>query len=1256
MATYDLAYPGAAIDAILNTAYYLQEAGYIFRGSASDYAGTPSKREWVIAPAGFTGLGLSSAVPKGSIGVCLYNGTAWVGKVINVLTLDSEPTRNSQNGVTSGGVAATLDEIAGGIMETFASLLFDDETAAGDLSTKLSYAVKFSVSDVYQTVTHLNILAATTSKAGLLSAADKVKIDSFLTNLRSLTFADTTASADQGTKITETLKATIGGVQEVIDSITLLAATSSKAGLLSASDKAYIDALPATLTSLSNSISGALALMQSLVGYYVCDTAAGTAAKSVTATGYSLTNGGCIRIKMNNANTADNVTLNINSTGAKALYYDGAQASSTNSWEAGEVLEVYYDGTQYQCASGGGGKFATGENVKDISITDEVTKNSTALITSGAVESATMDEIEAHPSTSSYERVGTRGSIYTDSTTRVTLKLPMPINIVKLTSFVSGYRGAVVQWNANDPNASLINKRGTLVQDSGWLSSNSTISVLDNANFVCVTISKTNNGTITIEEAIAAVVITYDALRPNNYFLTNERVSEVAITDQIEEDSGAILKSGAVYPLKQKVEEHTEILSNCYHSSSGGNTITKTITQDDLQNGNYSWQSNGVRITQKRDNLFETRGYYGLQLSVPYSSVSGTSIDRCTINFYDSNKNYLLAVDLGWTYFEGQNLTFNIDLTESRYSNVAYLGIYFGSNNVSITPSMVNTSDITFGFIRPSVYTTKAVDEEMLLPLAEKNAQFENILSNCFHEGGGQAETVHILNSDLANTNQSYVASTSRAALKQTALINVANKYKVVMTVPASAVSNNVDRCTMTLYDSNKSYLSSLDLGWRYFTNGNPVVIEIDLTDANYSAVAYVGIYFGTSSGNLNLTSIDCTNITFDVTNAEEYTTKAVDEEMLDDRLANVYPYDFFDRSINIVGHMGGGTFAGNVAPRNSMWSALIGAKMGMKFIEFDIVFTSDDVPVCTHDLTLLGEYRQFVRKDGATITTDIAIGSMTFSTLTSTYEYRGGYEGYRGVSTLEDVLIVARDYDMKPMVEIKNPSTEMTSLRYNIVLNLIEKYVGLRNAACVMFDVQNAINLRKLSKGVQLGISGSAASQVPTMIANAKAYNLICGMYINAITEQIVQTFQAAGIFLYAWTPDYDIMPMLKMGVNTMICNDTADPSFTGGHQDTYVTNKVDFSNITHNGTVTDGHLVLTSGQKATLTSAVTSWLNGIRMTLCIKGTCTIWVNGSTYNVSNDDFSDFLILLRQHDKSNVTVDINGPCEIATLTFETKSY
>ena len=395
MDTYNLSFPDTAIDAILATGYELQNAGYIFLGVASEQIGTPSERSWVLAGEGETGHGFTSPIPKGYIGVCVFDGTSWTGKLVKCVSIDSTPTPGSTNAVSSGGVYASINQLATDVAEGLNNMQFTDVTPPADEYTQLKLKLTTTNSGIERIITYLTFLSATTSKAGLMSSEDKAKVDSFLANLRSLTFADTTASADQGTQITETLKATIGGVQEVIDSITLLAATSSKAGLLSASDKAYIDTLPSALTSLSNSISGALALMESLVGYYVCDTAAATAAKTVTANGYTLTNGGCIRIKMTNANTAANVTLNINSTGAKALYYNGTQASSSNSWEAGEVLEVYYDGTQYQCASGGGGgKFATGENVKDVSITDTL-DNSESLIESAPVKTA-IDGITAN--------------------------------------------------------------------------------------------------------------------------------------------------------------------------------------------------------------------------------------------------------------------------------------------------------------------------------------------------------------------------------------------------------------------------------------------------------------------------------------------------------------------------------------------------------------------------------------------------------------------------------------------------------------------------------------------------------------------------------------------------------------------------------------------------------------------------------------------------------------------------------------------
>lgn len=83
------------------------------------------------------------------------------------------------------------------------------------------------------------------------------------------------------------------------------------------------------------------------IGYFTCDTAADTAAKVLTVAGYSLFQGGSIKVKFLNRNTADSATFNINSQGAKALYYGGKPVSASNSWDNNEIVEIYYDGTSY---------------------------------------------------------------------------------------------------------------------------------------------------------------------------------------------------------------------------------------------------------------------------------------------------------------------------------------------------------------------------------------------------------------------------------------------------------------------------------------------------------------------------------------------------------------------------------------------------------------------------------------------------------------------------------------------------------------------------------------------------------------------------------------------------------------------------------------------------------------------------------------------------------------------------------------------
>ena len=82
------------------------------------------------------------------------------------------------------------------------------------------------------------------------------------------------------------------------------------------------------------------------VNYGSCSTAAGTAAKTVACTGFSLITGAEITVKFTVTNSAANPTLNVNNTGAKAIYYRGA-AISAGYLAANRTYTFRYNGTQY---------------------------------------------------------------------------------------------------------------------------------------------------------------------------------------------------------------------------------------------------------------------------------------------------------------------------------------------------------------------------------------------------------------------------------------------------------------------------------------------------------------------------------------------------------------------------------------------------------------------------------------------------------------------------------------------------------------------------------------------------------------------------------------------------------------------------------------------------------------------------------------------------------------------------------------------
>ena len=81
--------------------------------------------------------------------------------------------------------------------------------------------------------------------------------------------------------------------------------------------------------------------------YGTCGTDAATAAKTVSLSNFDkLLDGVTIKIKFTYANTVNSPTLNINSTGAKAIQKaSGTAVAAADSWKAGQVVSFTYDNT-----------------------------------------------------------------------------------------------------------------------------------------------------------------------------------------------------------------------------------------------------------------------------------------------------------------------------------------------------------------------------------------------------------------------------------------------------------------------------------------------------------------------------------------------------------------------------------------------------------------------------------------------------------------------------------------------------------------------------------------------------------------------------------------------------------------------------------------------------------------------------------------------------------------------------------------------
>ena len=186
------------------------------------------------------------------------------------------------------------------------------------------------------------------------------------------------------------------------------AATSSHTHKYAGSSSAGGSATSANKWSTARNINGmSVDGSANRINYGTCSTDAATVEKTVSCTGFNLITGAEITVKFTVTNTASSPTLNVNSTGAKAIYYRGS-AITTSYLAANRTYTFRYNGTQYDL-------------VGDI---DTNTKN-----TAGSTDSSKKlfligaESQSSNPKTYSHDTayVGTDGHLYSNSVQVVNL-------------------------------------------------------------------------------------------------------------------------------------------------------------------------------------------------------------------------------------------------------------------------------------------------------------------------------------------------------------------------------------------------------------------------------------------------------------------------------------------------------------------------------------------------------------------------------------------------------------------------------------------------------------------------------------------------------------------------------------------------------------------------------------------------------------------------------------------------------------------
>ena len=207
------------------------------------------------------------------------------------------------------------------------------------------------------------------------------------------------------------------------------------------------------------------------------------------------------------------------------------------------------------------------------------------------------------------------------------------------------------------------------------------------------------------------------------------------------------------------------------------------------------------------------------------------------------------------------------------------------------------------------------------------------------------------------------------------------------------------------------------------------------------------------------------------------------------------------------------------VAPENTLPAYQLSASNGFKFVETDVAFTSDDVPVLLHDATINSVARN---TDGTSLSSTLNVYDLTYSQLL-TYDFTAGKTEYAGtkIARFDDFIALCKRLGLHPYIELKNSGNKYTQALTEGLVDTVRSYDMLPHVTWINGTTTLLGYVIGADPYARVGfMGGPTAANIASALTLMTGHNeVFLNCWIDNVTSEGVALCQAANLPLEVWS-----------------------------------------------------------------------------------------------------------------------------------------